>query len=105
MRCACGGDLAAKATRLTADGRLRRSRECTACGQRVKTIEITEADLKALGHVRERLRLTQKKRRAAMSPAKRALIGKRARLRRAARKEAAQTGEPVQAIYQRWGCG
>lgn len=109
MKCQrCGGDTSVYDSRLTSGNEMRRRRQCDACGHRVTTWESTTRP-PASGIVVEPpgakyKRDHERKRRAAMSVEERRAKTSRAELRKAAKAEAAQTGEPVAAIYARWGC-
>lgn len=89
MTCTCGGRLNTTATFYGRAGECFRYRKCEDCGARYKTeeriVEKPVPDEAAL-----------QKRRAASQ--------QRQKLRASARREAAETGEPVQAVYERWGC-
>jgi len=79
-----------------------RKRRCDSCGFRFSTTEVSySADRIAKDRLRQREWARQ--RRARETPEERVARIKRWKTRKAARKEAAETGEPVQQIYERWG--
>lgn len=95
MRCPrCREDTRVVDCRLRG-GNMKRRRECVSCGERFNTWETRRRpdtrDRSAYFAARYAAQSPEAKRRAA--------------LRRAARQEAKETGEAVEAIYQRWGVG
>lgn len=106
MRCACGASTDVIESRSVRKGdgwTIRRRRVCRACGERLTTWETTEAAAAELQQSRKFRRDRRRRQRAALAKAERAAAFKRVYLRRKAREEAAESGEPVAAIYQRWG--
>ncbi len=106
MQCACGSETTVTQSRHVQKGdvwTIRRRRVCTACAERVTTWETTDAAVVHLQQTRKFNRERRRRQRAALPKDVRAAAFKRVYLRRKAREEAAETGEPVDAIYQRWG--
>ncbi|MFC5509335.1 hypothetical protein [Bosea massiliensis] len=100
MRCdRCGAETIVLDTRITSVNTIRRRRQCGGCGFRFTTHESTVNQAKLLEQRRAALRSF----RTRMTPEERKAFDKRNHLRRSARAEAKKTGEPVQAIYERWG--
>ncbi|MFD1477010.1 hypothetical protein [Ancylobacter polymorphus] len=105
MKCRCGGELHALETRDGPLNTIRRRRQCSTCGQRVTTHEaIGEPDVDVLRRHRKTRRESARRQWAKLSPDERRARTKRKKLRMAARREARETGEPVDQIYARWGC-
>lgn len=109
MKCArCDADTSVVDSRHTPDNFMRRRRECVACGHRFSTWESRYKPDRRDRTEYFRARYLKKKAeappklRSRMDPAARI---KRITLRKAARIEAKKTGEPVAAIYARWGVG
>lgn len=116
MKCPCGAIFKNLETRNTAFG-VRRRRQCPSCFKRVTTLETISGELlprEAFDDMREQVselrrhnqnlrneiyRLRSALKRPDVYKAK----CRRDYLRRNARKEAAETGEDVHVIYERWG--
>ena len=80
-----------------------RIRECSVCSKRVTTYESRinpMAIVKSRFGRRRGLNLSYGR----LTPEARKERYRRDQLRRSAREEAAETGEPVANIYKRWGC-
>lgn len=105
MRCACGGLTICLESRMMdrEDAHVRRRRRrCHRCGAIFHTFESTVDPAKFL-RLRASAAAFERRRRAALTPEQRAEESKRNRLRAEARVEARESGEPVAAVYERWG--
>ncbi|MEN6527568.1 MAG: hypothetical protein ABFD65_13885 [Candidatus Polarisedimenticolia bacterium] len=78
---------------------IRRRRRCDGCGARFNTWEVA---VNVLALVEQR-RAALRRFKARMTPGQRAEFNKRNSLRRAAREQAAATGQPVAELYAAWG--
>lgn len=103
MKCRCGGETTVFDTRDGAENTVRRQRECTSCGHRIRTIEIV-GSIDVIRKYRDERRARKKRWWGRMSPEQRRAWKTRERLRTTARRETKETGEPVEQIYIRWGC-
>lgn len=74
---------------------------CIACGNRITTWEITTRPI-LIARDREKRRLAAKRRWDAKTPEERRRLKKREKTRVRAREEAAETGTPVKALYEKW---
>lgn len=100
MNCPrCGGVTSVINSRSAPSNTTRRRRQCDACGHRFTTYESTVNQAKLV----EQRRSASRNHRSRLTPEERQAQDKRGHMRREARAEARRTGEPVKAIYERWG--
>lgn len=105
MKCRCGGETQVLDSRNGPMNTVKRVRRCTICGYRVKTIEaVGDSATEFLMRHRKARREKQKRWWNSLSPEERRAWKKREYTRASARREARETGEPVEQIYIRWGC-
>lgn len=105
MKCECGGDTEVIDVRHGPVNTVSRRRVCLACGHRMTTWESTRRPIFSAHEKRHAPRNDQK--RAwwrSLTLDQRRAVKQRERLRAAARREAQETGEPVEQIFARWGC-
>lgn len=100
MRCSCGGETMVRASRRTDQDAIRRRRECVKCGLRFSTFE-SRLEPRLIKRASDALALALSGGREESRPAG---TVRRASLRSQAKAESRVTGEPVEVIYQRWGC-
>jgi transcriptional regulator NrdR family protein len=86
MKCRCGGETFVTNSRDGRYGTIRRRRECDACGERFTTYESRLSPIPALKLAADKVR------------------NKRKNTRAAARAEARRLGQPVEDLYEKWGC-
>lgn len=103
MQCPkCAGDTSVVDSRAAPNNTIRRRRECDACGHRFNTFESTVSPQVVIKH-RQAQAVRKQRWWANMSPEMRRAHKLREHRRAEARCEAKETGEPVEALYRRWG--
>ena len=103
MRCLrCDGATAVTDSRSAPENTLRRRRACVACGHRFTTYESTLRPVRVLKAI-EGQAVRSRRYYQSLPEEVRKARAKRSNQRSAARQEAQRTGEPVAAIYKRWG--